>query len=565
MRHWLVLGLLWGCGGEAPSPQVSTSVRHNVVVVLSDALRASNLELYGYPRQTAPFIAELAKDAAVFEHAFAHYPGTPVSVSQLMTGRYQPPQLMRTRLFGVAVRDLPADYPLLPRVFGEAGYKTGLITGHPWFEDSSRLEAHFDHFEVVRDPEERYPPFQGLLPPVDAFLDGVGEQPFFLYVHAIDTHAPNEVAPGDEDLRVDGVSEDVAAYDSDIRRMDRGVRALVASLEARGLLDDTVFVFLSDHGTEFGEVSDAHYDKNHGLQVRRPLVEIPLVIRLPDKSGAGRYTAPVGLVDVLPTVVRLAAPDLAPPAGDGLDLSPRLLAGKDDPAPRTLLARSMRWWAMYDEDEELLLDRWSGEAAMYGVTRDPNNYARQEPREIRADWEVSLRAQSAKLEREFEALPQNAALAGVVSLIMPSDLDEGSSAPVFTYGESDDRWTLAGRELLAFPGESPGTVRYRMPFVDGRWKVELRPLRDAPFNEGATVRIEGGEPMSLETPGPDGFDLGVHSVTDPLEMEIVSGVGGVSLCELRMTREDVPGAPLDPELRKALEALGYGVDDDPEE
>ena len=309
-RHvasWL-LGLLMACG--SPESAVVTDpvpARTNVVVVLSDALRAGNLDLYGYPRSTAPHLTELAREAAVFQHAFAHAPGTPPSVSQLMTGRYMPPQVMQTRVFGVAVRDLPAGYPLMPRLFSNAGYATGLITTHPWFEDVSRLRAHFDTTRIVRN-DESYAPFQDMLPHVESFLDAHQDEPFLLYVHAMDTHAPNALDPADSDLLVTGLSEKVSAYDSEIRRMDRGLESVVDALRSRKLLDRTVLVFTADHGTEFGELSFEHYDRNHGMQLRRPLVEIPLVIRLPHGQGAGRYTAPVGLVDLLPTCLLYTSP-----------------------------------------------------------------------------------------------------------------------------------------------------------------------------------------------------------------------------------------------------------------
>jgi glucan phosphoethanolaminetransferase (alkaline phosphatase superfamily) len=59
--------------------------RHNLVIILSDSLRAANLPLYGYGRPTSPNLVKLAKESRVFDHHLANYPSTRFSVSQLHT------------------------------------------------------------------------------------------------------------------------------------------------------------------------------------------------------------------------------------------------------------------------------------------------------------------------------------------------------------------------------------------------------------------------------------------------------------------------------------------------
>ena len=51
-------------------------------------------------------------------------------------------------------------------------------------------------------------------------------------------------------------------------------------------------------------------------------------------------------------------------------------------------------------------------------------------------------------------------------------------------------------------------------------------------------------------------------MTDPFEMVVEPGEHGVSLRDITLTRQDRPGQPIDPELRQALEALGYGSPDE---
>src|SRR5690242_19596876 len=77
-----LLVLVGGCKSRADKP--------NVVVILSDTLRASSMSLYGYPRKTTPHLSALAAESIVFDDHRAHFPGTPISVSQMFSGRLMP-------------------------------------------------------------------------------------------------------------------------------------------------------------------------------------------------------------------------------------------------------------------------------------------------------------------------------------------------------------------------------------------------------------------------------------------------------------------------------------------
>ena len=117
-RAVLVLGGLAftvaGCGGGTePAPR--DEPRYNLVFVLSDALRAYSLELYGYPRSTAPSLTALAAEGLVFEDHLVSYPATPGSVSQMFTGRFRSPHLMRATFLHAPARALGDDLLVLPR------------------------------------------------------------------------------------------------------------------------------------------------------------------------------------------------------------------------------------------------------------------------------------------------------------------------------------------------------------------------------------------------------------------------------------------------------------------
>jgi arylsulfatase A-like enzyme len=110
------------------------------------------------------------------------------------------------------------------------------------------------------------------------------------------------------------------AYDRGLVAVDEGLRRLVAWLEGRGLLEDTLFVLVGDHGEAFGE----HGHVNHGHTLHDEVVHVPLVFRGPAPFDRPRVVAdPVALVDVLPTFFDWAGlPAL--PREDAVSLLPAL-------------------------------------------------------------------------------------------------------------------------------------------------------------------------------------------------------------------------------------------------
>jgi hypothetical protein len=102
----------------------------------------------------------------------------------------------------------------------------------------------------------------------------------------------------------------IAQYDGDVAYGDQEFGRFVRELEARGLYDRALIVFLSDHGEEFLD----HGQWLHGRSLFDELIRIPLIVKFPRQLHAGRRVAQqVQGVDVLPTI--LAAMGLpVPPA-----------------------------------------------------------------------------------------------------------------------------------------------------------------------------------------------------------------------------------------------------------
>ena len=111
-----------------------------------------------------------------------------------------------------------------------------------------------------------------------------------------------------------------------ISYVDRKLGELRQSLEDAGIADNTIILFTSDHGDMIGE---------RGLWFKKnlfdPAVRVPLIMYQPKQQGLARISAPVSLVDILPTLVEIATGSTDPIFSEyeGSSLLP--LREKDEP------------------------------------------------------------------------------------------------------------------------------------------------------------------------------------------------------------------------------------------
>jgi len=580
---------LAGCGGESSPRGVAPHKPYNLIVFLSDALRASNLELYGYPRVTAPGLTRLAAESVVFDHHLAGFPGTPTSISQIMTGRLMPPLLMDAAYSRWPVRGLSDDLLILPRELRRRGYATGIVSSHFWFNERARILDFFDRQDIVLPHEgEPYAPYPRLIEPIERMLDGFAadpDKPFFLYVHSLDTHAPYHVHPAPDSYPPqEGWPRVFDAYDSEITYTDRWMGKVVDELRRRGLLDNSIFVFTSDHGEELGEMGPEYWNRSHGNTIRRVQLHVPLIVRLPGgRRGGERISAPTSHIDLAETLLDLADP--GPTSGptssstseggrgdlrtDGRDLVP-LIEGREDPAPRTLVAYTWRYWGLFQGAHELHYDQWRDRFDLYETQTVNLNYplsapaddpdlARRMTRELRAAFNRRTRE---RIGAPLPASPPDDAVIG-----LPTTVIDRTEVPSYDHALDDGRWWLCETRLLeAGPEEHPAPVALATPWVPGKYRIRVR-LDGDRVEEGWQNRFRvriGDEPRGIELSGADAdeeglLDAGVHDLGRILALEVAAPQGGVAITGFRLTRvgAEATASPADRALEERLRALGY--------
>jgi len=187
LRLLVVIVLVWGCRGEAPT------ATPDVFLLTVDTLRADRLAVYGSGRSLTPRLDGLAAESLVFEHAYAPAPFTLPSVSSLHTGRH-PLVTGVTSNLGV----IPEAVPTLAERLQQAGWRTGAVVSNFALRRVTGLDRGFDHYDdrfnqVERNRNQPERIAQDTREAALALLDRMmeaGEAPVFLWVHFQDPHGP---------------------------------------------------------------------------------------------------------------------------------------------------------------------------------------------------------------------------------------------------------------------------------------------------------------------------------------------------------------------------------------
>jgi len=374
---------LAGCSAE-PAPPSPPALRH-VVLITIDTLRADHVGAYGGSART-PAIDALARDGARFERAYATAPITLTSHASLMTGRYPPGHGGRHN--GMRV-DLEA--PTIAEAFARAGFATGAFVAAFPLDRRFGLIKGFQTYgdKMPRDARGRITNERpGRIVVDDALTWAADHRPerMFLWVHLFEPHAPY----GSPGSAAAGTSA-LARYDEDVAEADTQVGRLLAGLGFDRA--QTLFVVAADHGEAFGE----HGEISHSVFTYDTTLRVPLIMSGPGIAPGLVVREPVSLVDVAPTIARIAG--LGSFDADGSVILPRDLTSK--PAPRTLYAESFAplldfGWAPL---RTIRRGNWKYIAAptpeLYDLAADPG-----ETRNL----EASEKAKAAELARQVDAI-----------------------------------------------------------------------------------------------------------------------------------------------------------------
>ncbi|CAN5855792.1 sulfatase [soil metagenome] len=392
--------------------------RPNVVVIVSDTFRRDHLGAYGNQSIKTPNLDTFARSSVVFDqHRVSSFPTMPAR-ADILTGTFA--------YTVMGWEPLPAHLPTLPGILSDAGYLTMGVVDTPYFiRGGFGYDRGFDDFIWVRGQGDDTRPHERsdyrltwreesdrlvakTVTEAERWLERHHKEPFFLYVDTWDPHEPwdapeyyteqylpdydgRQLYPTYAKWEEAGLTrEDVelahATYCGEVTMVDFWMGRLLAKLDVLGLRENTIVLFVSDHGFYFGEhgyFGKAEWINDNYASVSEdsivpdwltdswlltvapsPLYEeltrLPLIARVPGIEP-GRRQAMTTAPDIMPTILELVGLE-CPPAAQGWHFADVIQGVREEHRPFVISS-----WPLYFAEGEFT-------AAVDGSTRRIASY-----------------------------------------------------------------------------------------------------------------------------------------------------------------------------------------------
>jgi len=314
---------------------VSFKPSFNVIIIVVDALRNSQLSCEGYFRETTPILDNIGLKFT----AVSASPWTFPSVASILTGLY--PHNHGAQLHGKmkymfdfkTLRLIRDDVLTLPEILSFLDYDIHFATALPFAYLALRGRVSPRLYSPYTRAEE-------MLSDLVSWIRNKRSDKFFAYVHLVGVHEP--LNPPKEFRNFFGRVENLPniagfdfytsqkrksnarkfqnyrknrelLYDNTLRYVDSAIGRFYQTIKDQGLHESTIIVVASDHGEEFWEHADLEerfffsqgksFGTRHGHSVFNELIRVPLIFVGPIPSKP--TTDLVSTVDIVPTIANL--------------------------------------------------------------------------------------------------------------------------------------------------------------------------------------------------------------------------------------------------------------------
>ena len=397
----------------------------NILFILADDLGWSDVGCYGSPWKNTPALDKLAAEGVRFTGACVAQPICSASRAALMTGR-APARLHLTdfipgrrvmpsqrMLIPLMRQELPLEEETLPELLKKNGYATAIFgKWHLGGQGFGPEQQGFDHYfagnaNTTPSATEGGKGEYELTAKACEWMEQQKDQPFFCYLAHNTPHIPLGAKKElEEKYRKAGAAN--PTYAAMMESLDDTVRIALEKVDALGLREKTIVIFMSDNGgLNIVEGVNTPSTPNKPLRggkggLYEGGLRVPFIVRWPRRVPANKVeNTPVIGTDLVPTL--LAATHTAPSAQpcDGVSLLPLLTAGKKpDRAnlfwhyPHYSNQRGFPGGAMRQGDWKLIESFDDGHVELYNLAEDPSeteNLALSHPGRV-ADMLSALRS-----------------------------------------------------------------------------------------------------------------------------------------------------------------------------
>jgi arylsulfatase A-like enzyme len=386
-------------------PGAVTSTHPNIVVVMTDDQRADTL-------WAMPTVEEIAREGVRFDRGFTVVPLCCPARSALLSG-------LMPLTTGCSSNDTCLDpftryeADTIASRLQAGGYRTALVGKYlnEYTRIAPRVPPGWSRWVAFRDPAYRYIQLvidgviqsYGDLDSTDVLSDfGVDfvmttpvDQPLFLYFTPFAPHGPATASPPYANMFSDFTYRSPAYNEADVsdkpaairarpladaaamatsdqfhrnvlralQPVDRAVARIREALIASGRWENTVFVFLSDHGLSWGE----HRIFDEKECVYEACLRIPFVVRAPGVPPRVEPSALVTNIDLTLTLLEMGG--VTPMAGEGVSFLP-LLDGRSAQTRSDFLFTYWPYRGVRSEGWKYV--RWTSSEELYDLIADPD-------------------------------------------------------------------------------------------------------------------------------------------------------------------------------------------------
>ncbi|MBC8234398.1 sulfatase-like hydrolase/transferase [bacterium] len=415
--------------------------RPNIILITTDHLRRDALGCYGNSRIKTPNIDKLARNGAMFTNAYAVCPLCMPSRNSIVTGFYphqhgicgnkgQPIRLedrrqtfakllqnsgYQTAIIGKhhfydfweerrdyrEIEDELKDYgfdkviqvvDLSENLHNECDF-TGYLRGKGLLEEYRKEASRIRVGKLEMNPDDTVDGFVGNRS-VEHLREREIDKPFFLWASFLGPHPPYR-APGEygemyspenmpdpmlmeNPLRLEHAHNCYAQYYGMVSFIDHHVGRIISVLDERGILDNTIIIFTSDHGDMLGERE--LWDKRWFYE---PSVGIPLIALGPGFPSGGSGMGSGGMksrilcenTDIYATILEAAGIHIPKRRGVPRPGKPlqKMLNGNSDYLRSAVFSEMGRWFMIRDARWKLTYDPEQGGVQMlFNLVTDPN-------------------------------------------------------------------------------------------------------------------------------------------------------------------------------------------------
>jgi len=331
----------------------NSSLTPNVVLISLDTVRADRMSVYGYPRDTTPFLKRFIQEGAtLYTNSYSSSNYTLSSHASIFTGLQASASGAFRNSVNTVGRPIHEQVPVLTEIVKKMGYATFAAVANPgYLSPVFGFARGFDRYRIKFPfgtfvPTRRVQFFQQTIKELAARcgMEGVfrvtadassiirdfrsyirekHSRPFFIFLNFMDAHwpflPPRHVRDDFQDVAFRVYWDEAPEYqnkllantldpsflpyisnqyDASIRHLDGSLEEMITLLQKEGEFENTMIIITSDHGEGLG----ANRIIKHGVGVGDDQVRVPLIIKYPGQNRPEKDNRPASNTDILPTV-----------------------------------------------------------------------------------------------------------------------------------------------------------------------------------------------------------------------------------------------------------------------